>query len=330
MIRRDDAQHRHDLMAKAIQTNSEKERSIADEISKVQAEFDMIQQDLSAAQQMESQTKMRVEAIENEASAERSRHADFVSDLETKSRELNEAKVKTSQSSQEKKALIEAKKAELRSIWNKCTELRKSEGHDVFPEPKWGEENAPSLDVARVRVRVTKEEEEFNAKQSECESLRKDMTDLDTLIGSNTTKAAEKRTEAEALSKDAEKVNAEEAQRKADIAKAVKEADLECQEVTKLRESIKDLTNTQEKNASDLKLKLDNEESNISAMEAEIASTLTELESVEKMTTDHKGRMEVEQAKVEKEIDAAKKTSEIIKVSVQARLVCKLLESTYH
>jgi hypothetical protein len=49
-----------------------------------------------------------------------------------------------------------------------------------------------------------------------------------------------------------------------------------------------------EKNATELKLKLENEESNISAMEAEIASTLDELASIEKQSAEHK---EVEGAK---------------------------------
>ena len=70
------------------------------------------------------------------------------------------------------------------------------------------------------------------------------MADLDSLIGSNTTTASEKRAEADALQKESERARADEARRKADIAKAVDEADLECQEVGKLRRSIKELTET--------------------------------------------------------------------------------------
>ena len=129
-LRRDDAKHRRDLLLKAIQSNTAKGRSIAEEISKIRAEISMNEQDLMAAQQMESQTKLRVETIEHEMSMERARHADAVVSFETKANEMDEAKVKIAQSMEEKKAMIETKKAELKKIWEKCTELRKSEGHD--------------------------------------------------------------------------------------------------------------------------------------------------------------------------------------------------------
>ena len=242
--RRDDAKRRHDLLVKAIQSNASKERSIAEEISKVRTDIGLDEQDLAAAQQMESQTKLRVETIEHELSMERTRHATAVADLESKSKEMDEAKVKTTQSIEEKRAMIESKKAELAKTWARCTDLRKSEGHDAFPEPNWGTEQAPSLDVARVQVRVNSEEAQLDSKKAERDSLRKEVADLDSLIGSNATTASEKRAEAEALQKESEKARADEARRKADIAKAVDEADLECQEVGKLRRSIKELTET--------------------------------------------------------------------------------------
>jgi hypothetical protein len=61
---------------------------------------------------------------------ERTRHADAVVNLEFKSKELDELKGKTTQSIVDKTAMIETKKSELRKIWEKCTELRKSESHD--------------------------------------------------------------------------------------------------------------------------------------------------------------------------------------------------------
>lgn len=84
-------------------------------------------------------------------------------------------------------------------------------------------------------------------------------------------------------------------------------------EVEKLRDSIKDLTATQEKNAADLKLKLDNEESNMSAMEVEIASSLDELTSVEKQISEHKKSEDAKRTKVLAAIEGAKKMADIIK-----------------
>lgn len=130
ILRRDDARHRRDLLQKAIHANTAKGRSIAEEMSKTRAEIDMNEEDLSATQQMESQTKLRVETIEHEVLLERTRHSDVVVNLELKSKELDQSKDKTTRSIENKKAMIESKKAELRKIWEKCTELRKSEDQD--------------------------------------------------------------------------------------------------------------------------------------------------------------------------------------------------------
>ena len=118
------------MLQKAINANTVKGRSIAEEISKIRADIVMNEQDLSAAQQMESQTKLRVETIEHEVMLERTRHADAVVNLELESKELDESKDKITQLISHKRAMIETKKSELRNIWEKCTELRKSEGHD--------------------------------------------------------------------------------------------------------------------------------------------------------------------------------------------------------
>lgn len=125
--------------------------------------------------------------------------------------------------------------------------------------------------MARVQLRVSNEESALDAKKSELESLRKDVSDLNDSIADNTSKAVEKRNEAEALRTEAENTRAQESVRKADIAKAVEAANIECQvsehmyaiytlysekcpnikylsvsnhlqEVAKLRESINNLT----------------------------------------------------------------------------------------
>jgi len=161
-VRRDDAKHRHELLVKAINSNTMKERSIVEDIFKIRSEIQSNHQDLSSAQQMESQTKLRVETIEHELSIERTRNADVVLDLEMKCKEMDESKAKSSLSIEEKRTMIEANKAELHKVWEKCTQLGRSEGHDIFSEPQWGKEQTPSLDVVCVRVRVISEEVHFN------------------------------------------------------------------------------------------------------------------------------------------------------------------------
>jgi chromosome segregation ATPase len=129
-LRLNDVRRRRELLLQAIHANNVKARSIAEDISKIRANTVMIEQDLSEAQQTESQTKLRVETIEHEVMLERTRHTEAMTNLESKSTELNESKDKTIQSIANKKAMIEAKKAELRAMWEQCNQLRKSEDHD--------------------------------------------------------------------------------------------------------------------------------------------------------------------------------------------------------
>ena len=161
------------------------------------------------------------------------------------------------------------------------------------------------------------EEEDLKAMTSTRETLRKDVADLDALVGSNTINAAEKCAKAVALQRDAEKTRAEESSRKAEILNAVEDADFECEEVEKLRNSIHDLTTTQEKDTTDLKLKLEDEENNISAMEAEIASSLDELASINTQSAEHRVSERVKNDKLLKEIAGAKRTADMVKTAYE-------------
>jgi hypothetical protein len=182
-----------------------------------------------------------------------------------------------------------------------------------LPEPNWETEQAPSLDVARVWVRVNDEEVVLNAKKNERDRLRQNVADLDAHVTSNTTMAAEKQAEADTLQRFAQRTIAEESVRKNEIANAIEDADRECQEVEKLRDSILDLTVMQEKDATDLTMKLASEESRISAMEAEIATILDEVGSIEKQSLEHSEQEKAKNDKLRKEVAAAKTIADVIK-----------------
>ena len=190
----------------------------------------------------------------------------------------------------------------------------------VFPEPNWGTEQAPSFDVARVRVRVNGEEASLKVMTARRETLRRDVTDLEALVGSNTINAAEKRAEADDLQRDAEKTRNDGSLHKAEILKAVEDADLECQEVEKLRNSIEDLTIRQEKDATDLMHKLEEEQSKISVVEAEITSFIDELASINTQSAEHKEIERVKNDKLYKEIAGAKKTADMVKTAYERAL----------
>ena len=77
----------------------------------------------------------------------------------------------------------------------------------VFPEPKWGTEQPPSLNVKRVlhltlvqkKKRVNGEEAHLNAMKSKRDTLRREVSDFDALIESNAVDAAEYRAKAKSL-----------------------------------------------------------------------------------------------------------------------------------
>jgi hypothetical protein len=122
------------------------------------------------------------------------------------------------------------------------------------------------------------------------------------------------------LRRDAEKTRAEESLHKAEILKAVEDADIECQEVEKLRNSIQDLTTAQEKDTIDLKHKLEDEESNISALKAKITSFRDELALINKQISEHREHERVKNDKLFKEIDGAKKTADMVKTAYERAL----------
>lgn len=185
----------------------------------------------------------------------------------------------------------------------------------AFPEPKWGFEQPPSLDVARIRVCVNSEEADLSAMMSKRDTLRQEGADFDALIESNAVDAAENRAKAESLQTKAEKVLTAESVRKTEIAEAVEAAELECQEVEKLRNSIKDLTVAQEKDAADMKLQLENDEQSVSAMEAEIARSIDELALIKTQCAEHKEKVTVTHNKLHKEIAGAKTTADMVKTA---------------
>lgn len=157
------------------------------------------------------------------------------------------------------------------------------------------------------------EEADLNAKKNTLDLLGREVDDLDARIISETARAAEKRAETETLQKDAKTTRAAEEVRKRAISKAVEDANKECQEVEKLRDSILDLTVMQEKDAADMKMKLVSEESRISAMETEIANILDKLDSIEKQSLEHKEQESVKNEKLQKEIAGAIKMADVIK-----------------
>jgi len=311
-VRRDDAKHRYDLLSKAIQTIQHKERAMKDELSRIRSETTGNEHDLSSAQQIESQTKLRVQTIEHEVELEQSRHVDAVADLEAKHTEMTSSKSKGLTSVEEKKAAIAAKKEELRKMWEKSSQIRKAEGHEVLPEPRWGVDQAPSLDVARISVRVNAQEEELRLSKSEKENLHYIIVELEERRTLQKEKAVTKRGETSDLLKGIQKEREEDERFSKQLDEIVEKADVECKEVSKLHESIKDLSAEHEKNSDEMKLLLDKNEGDISAMEAKIEYIDREIFALEESDMKRKEKEGDMMAKIDKDIAEAQKKSEVV------------------
>ena len=156
--------------------------------------------------------------------------------------------------------------------------------------------------------------------KSKLDTLRREVSDFDALIESNAVDAAENRAKAESLQMNAEMIFTNESVRKTENAEAVEAAELECQEVEKLRNSIKDLTLAQEKDAADMKLQLENDKQSVSAMEAEIARSIDELALIKTQCAKHKEKVNVTHSKLHKETAGAKRTAYIVKTAYERAL----------
>ncbi len=311
-VRRDDAKHRYDLLAKSIQTNQHKERAIREELSRIRSETTGNEHDLSSAQQIESQTKLRVQTIEHEVEMEQTRHVGAVADLESKHTEMASSKAKELLSVEKMKADIAAKKEELRKMWEKSNQIRKAEGHEVLPEPKWGVDQAPSLDVARISVRVNAQEEELCSSKKEKENLHHSIVEMEERISTQKEEVITKRDSTSDLLKSAEKEREEEALLNKQMNEIVENADAECKEVEKLQETMNDLSAAQEKSSGDMKLLLEKSEDGISAIEAKIESIDKEIVILEEADMKRTEGDTVRMAKIDKDIADAQRASDVV------------------
>lgn len=178
--------------------------------------------------------------------------------------------------------------------------------------PNWGVDHAPSLEVARIRARVNAEEDELRAKKTEHETLANDIADLERRAEANQTESAKFQADTEALMKATAEGCAAEDKRKEEVKKAIDEADAECKEVEGLRQSITDLTSTQEQNAIELKQMVDQKDGNLSELQKSIDSSIAELESIESRTKEAEFRQKAKRVELAKELAKARETKVII------------------
>jgi ribosomal protein L21 len=166
-----------------------------------------------------------------------------------------------------------------------------------------------------MRARANAAEDELATEKAIRDSLNAEVADGEIHTEKYLAEAAKLRADAEAMINATIEGRAAEDLRKEAVRKAVVEADSECKEVEGLRQSITDLTATQEKNAEELKQTVANKDVNLNEMQMGIESTLSELKSVEDRSREAELIYQEKQIKFSKEMAAAKKDKEIIEAA---------------
>ena len=164
-------------------------------------------------------------------------------------------------------------------------------------------------------MRVNAEEDDLRAKKNERETLAAEIADLDSRTAANQAEASKLSDDTEKMLKATVDGRVLEDKRKEAVEEAIAEADAECKEVEALRQSIKDLTASQEKNAKDLKQMIDTKDDNLSSLEKDIENILVELKSIETRTTETKSLQEANRAKFSKELSEAKERRDLIETA---------------
>lgn len=181
--------------------------------------------------------------------------------------------------------------------------------------PNWGVDDVQSVDVASIRSRVSAIEDELATEKVKRESLNAQVADGESRTEKDLAEATKLRADAEALVIATAEGRAAEDLRIEAVKKAVMEADSECKEVEGLRQSIKDLTATQEKNVEELKQTVTNKDGNLIDLQKGIDSTLSELESIENRSKEAELLHQEKQIKFAKEMAVAKKDKKIIEAA---------------
>jgi len=178
--------------------------------------------------------------------------------------------------------------------------------------PNWGVDDAPSMNIAHIRLHVNAKDDELHVKKNELKTLIAEFDDLDSRSRANNSEASKLQDNAKAMTKMTLEGRVVEDQRKEDIKKAIDDADIELKEVNGLRRTIQHLIGTQENNAHDLNTVIDQKRGALTSLQTHVESILLELKSVKDRTKEAESLRETKRAEFTKELSDANHTKKII------------------
>lgn len=127
----EDAKYRETLLIKSIQSAKVKKQELVDEASRMRSELSILENDLTNVQQIEIQTKIRLEQRRSDAETEKSRHEEVRALYEKKMKKNEGAKSELEQKLQALTIDCDKSTQLLDAEWKKCVEIQKVEGHTI-------------------------------------------------------------------------------------------------------------------------------------------------------------------------------------------------------
>jgi hypothetical protein len=127
----EDAKYRETLLIKSIQSAKVKKQELVDETGKMRSELSILENDLTNVQQIEIQTKIRLEQRRSDIENEKCRFDEVRTSFEKR---IKEAEITKSELERKIQALkIDSdESAQLLDVeWKKCVEIQKIEGHKI-------------------------------------------------------------------------------------------------------------------------------------------------------------------------------------------------------
>ena len=239
---RDDAIHRQKLLLKTIQSSKIKTQELVEETMKMRTELSELESDLTTAQQMEASTKFRADNLKNEIATEKKRHQEATNAIDARVHALKEQKEDIEHKVTEIQALIDTKEKALNEAFNECIDFQKEDGLELSTSP-----TSAAIDIDRIQSLLENEESDFRVTQQEEKTIVEAVAALEQDILQLKEKSSMVESEIEKLNVDITRDREKEEDRATEREAFMEEYRKEESEVEKMRSTVKDFEQAQDK-----------------------------------------------------------------------------------
>ena len=239
---RDDAIHRQKLLLKTIQSSKIKTQELVEETMKMRTELSELESDLTTAQQMEASTKFRADNLKNEIATEKKRHQEATNAIDARVHALREQKEDIEQKVTEIEALIDTKEKVLNQAFNECIDFQKEDGLELSSSP-----TSAAIDIDRIQSLLENEESNLRVTQQEEKIIVETVATLEQDILQLKEKSSIIESEIEKLNAVIIRDRETEEDRATEREAFMEEYRKEESEVEKMRSTVKDFEQAQDK-----------------------------------------------------------------------------------